>query len=104
MLLVLGFSFRSPTGSISGAIKDPSGASLSGVAVKLLSTTTRAQRTTVSDANGAFQFVQLQPGNWSLSAEAPGFKCVAIPSVIVQVDQLTRVEMLRRLTRTPLHG
>jgi len=97
MLLVLGFSFRSPTGSISGAIKDPSGAPLSGVAVKLLSTTTRAQRTTVSDANGAFQFVQLQPGNWSLSAEAPGFKCVAIPAVIVQVDQVTRVEMLMQL-------
>src|SRR5258706_7692063 len=97
MLLVLGFSFRSPTGSISGVIKDPSGAPLSGVAVKLLSTTTHALRTTVSDANGAFQFVQLQPGNWSLSAEAPGFKCVAIPAVIVQVDQVTRVEMLMQL-------
>ena len=97
MLLVLGFSFRSPTGSISGVSKDPSGAPLSGVAVKLLSTTTRAQRTTVSDANGAFQFVQLQPGNWSLSAEAHGFKCVAIPAVIVQVDQVTRVEMLMQL-------
>jgi hypothetical protein len=97
VLLALGFSFRSPTGSISGLIKDPSGAPLPGVRVTLVSATTRAQRTTLSDANGAFQFVQLEPSNWSLSAEAPGFKHATIPSVIVQVDQVTHLEMVLQL-------
>ncbi|HSB11845.1 MAG TPA: carboxypeptidase-like regulatory domain-containing protein, partial [Blastocatellia bacterium] len=94
MLLVLGFSFRSPTGDISGVIKDPSGAFLSGVPIMLQSSATRGKRTARSDANGAFRFAQLDPGNWSLSAEAPGFKRVVIPSVIVQVDQVTHVEMV----------
>lgn len=97
MLLVLGFSFRSPTGSISGVIKDPSGASLPGVPVKLLSAATHARRAALSDADGAFQFVQLEPGNWSLSAEVHGFKRVTIPAVIVQVDQVTHVVMTMQL-------
>ncbi len=93
MLLVLGFSFRSPTGSISGMITDPSGAPLSGVPVKLLSAAMRVHRTALSDADGAFQFLQLEPGNWSLSAEAPGFKRINVPAVLVQVDQITHLEL-----------
>ncbi len=97
MLLVTGFTFRSPTGSISGVIKDPSGAPLARVPVKLLSAATRAQKTALSDADGAFQFMQIEPARWSLSAEAPGFKRVTIPSVIVQVDQETHVEVTMQL-------
>ena len=93
MLLVMGFSYRSPTGSISGVIKDQSGAPVPGVPVKLLNASTHVHRTALSDANGTFQFVQLEPGNWSLSAEAPGFKHVSIPAVIVQVDQVTHIEI-----------
>ncbi|HLA61324.1 MAG TPA: carboxypeptidase-like regulatory domain-containing protein, partial [Nitrospiraceae bacterium] len=90
----MGFSVPSPTGSISGVIKDPSGATLPGVRITLLSDSTRAQRLALSDANGAFQFQQLEPANWSLSAEGPGFKRVTIPSVIVHVNQTTHVEMV----------
>lgn len=97
MLLVLGFSLRSPTGRISGVIKDPSHAPLPGVPVKLVNAATRAQRTALSDANGAFQFVQLAPGNWSLSAEASGFKRITIPAVAVQIDQLTHLEITMQL-------
>lgn len=93
MLLVMGFSFRSPTGSISGVIKDQSGAPVPGVPIKLLNPATRTHRTTLADANGTFQFVQLEPGNWPLSAEAPGFKRITIPAVIVQVDQVTHIEI-----------
>lgn len=97
MLLVLGFSRPSPTGSISGVIKDPSGAPLPGVRVTLVSPATRAQRTALSDASGAFQFMQLEPANWALSAEAPGFKRSSVPSVAVQVNQITHVELVMQL-------
>jgi hypothetical protein len=97
VLLALGFSFRSPTGSISGLIKDPSGAHLPGVRITLVNASTRAQRTVRSDASGAFQLVLLEPSNWSLTAEAPGFKRATIPSVIVQVDQVTHLEMVLQL-------
>jgi carboxypeptidase family protein len=97
MLLVLGFSFRSPTGSISGMIKDPSGAPLPGVRVTLVSAATRAQRTTLSDAGGTFHFIQLEPANWALSAEAPGFKRTSIPTVVVQVNHVTHVELAMQL-------
>src|SRR5882672_9803390 len=93
-LLSLGFSARSPAGSISGVIRDPSGAPFPRVRITLLSAATRAQQTAASDASGAFQFSQLEPAAWSLSAEAPGFKRAEIHSVIVQVDQETHVELM----------
>ena len=97
MLLVLGFSRPSPTGSIRGMIKDPTGAPLPGVGVTLVSAATRAQRTTLSDAGGTFQFIQLEPANWALSAEAPGFKRTSIQSVAVQVNHVTHVELVMQL-------
>src|SRR5882762_3183919 len=86
-LFSLGLSAASPAGSVSGVIRDPSGAPFPGVRITLLSAATRAQRTAASDANGAFQFVQLEPAVWSLSAEALGFKRAEVHPVIVQVDQ-----------------
>ena len=96
-LLSLGFSTRSPAGSISGVIRDPSGAPFPGVRITLLSAATRARRTANSDASGAFQFSQLEPAAWSLSAEATGFKRAEIHSVIVQVDQETHVDLMMQL-------
>ena len=99
-VLALGLGAGSPTGGISGVIRDPSGAPFPGVRVTVVSATTRAQRTTASDANGVFQFVQLEPADWSISAEAAGFKRAAIELVIVQVDQVTRLDVVMQLGAT----
>src|SRR2546422_6140536 len=82
----------SPTGSISGLVKDPTGAVVPGAKVTVTDTATNAQQTTVSNANGEFQFLQLSPSTYSLVVEAKGFK-KTVSSVLVQVDQITRAEM-----------
>jgi len=99
VLILLGLTplFASPTGSVAGLIRDPSGAPVPGVHVILLNGKTNAQRLAVSDPSGVFQFLQIEPASWSLTAEARGFKRTIIQETLVQVDQETRVEIVLEL-------
>lgn len=91
-VLCAGLLLASPTGSIAGFVKDPSGAFMPGVKITLTNTATNAQLTVNTDTNGEFQFLQLAPASYSLVVEAKGFK-KSIVNTVVQVDQITRVEV-----------
>src|SRR5262249_24299408 len=82
----------SPTGSITGFIKDPSGAFVPSVRITLTKAATNGRLTTTTGDNGAYQFPQLAPGTYSLVAEAAGFKKSSMGSVLVEVDQITRAD------------
>ena len=92
-LICSGSLLASPVGSIQGSVKDSTGALVPGVKITLTSTATNAKLETTSNTNGEFQFLQLEPATYSLQAEAQGFKRVDIPSVLVQVDQITHLEL-----------
>ncbi|MBI1789652.1 MAG: TonB-dependent receptor [Acidobacteria bacterium] len=85
--------WASPTGSIMGAVKDPSGAVVPGVRLTLTNIATNSRLATTSDGNGAYQFPQLPPATYSLAAEAQGFKKASIASVLVEVDQVTHADL-----------
>src|SRR5262245_33372175 len=91
--LLLSAALASPTGSITGIIKDPSGAAIAGVHIVLVQAGTNTHLTTTSDANGNYQFPQLPPANYTLAAEANGFKKASVGTVVVKVDQTTRVDL-----------
>ena len=69
------------TGSISGHVVDQQG----GVVVNALVTATEAARQTVTtqhtSANGDFSLTALQPGSYSITIEAPGFKKMTRSSI-----------------------
>src|SRR5262249_50809118 len=88
LILTAASAMASPTGAITGAIKDQSGAAISGAQVTLVRTDTNTRLTAKTDANGAYQFPQLPPANYSLTVEAIGFKKVTVGAVVVQVDQI----------------
>src|SRR6267142_397487 len=92
-LMCAGWALASPTGSITGVVKDPTGAVVPGVRVTLTNTATNAQLSAMSDENGAFQFPQVAPANYSLVVGFPGFK-KTIVNAVVQVDQITRVDVV----------
>jgi hypothetical protein len=58
------------TGSVSGVVKDGSGLAVPGATVKI--TGAQAPYTTVSNANGAFKFTVLLPGDYVVSADLAG--------------------------------
>ena len=85
--------FGSPVGSVSGTVKDPSGAVIPGAPLTLTSNATNAALKTTTNAQGEFQFLQLAPGGYSLVVEASGFKTINVTSIVVQVDQITHLEL-----------
>ena len=64
------------TGDISGVISDPSGAVVPNVALSLKNLGTGAVSSTTSNAQGAYHFALLQPGTYSVTANATGFQAV----------------------------
>lgn len=82
----------SPTGSIAGSVKDPSGAVISSAKLTLMNIATNAKVEATSDSNGEFQFLQLSPAVYSLNVEATGFKKMVMDRIVVEADQITHVE------------
>ena len=74
----LTFAQSSTTGEISGTVTDPSGAVLPNVTVTLKSTDKGNTQTGTTNAQGAYRFALLSPGNYTVSADAPGFKTSSI--------------------------
>src|SRR5262245_58721251 len=93
LVLTAASALASPTGSITGLIKDQSGAAISGAQITLVRTDTNTRLIARTDANGSYQFPQLPPANYSLTVEATGFKKTTVGTVVVQVDQITRVDL-----------
>ncbi|MBK9062573.1 MAG: carboxypeptidase regulatory-like domain-containing protein [Acidobacteria bacterium] len=78
------------TGSVSGFVKDGSGLAVPGATVKI--TGAQAPYTTVSNANGAFKFGVLLPGDYVVSADLKGLGS-AKQSVKVFVDNDAQVTL-----------
>jgi hypothetical protein len=85
--------FGSPVGSISGTVKDQSGAVIPSAQLTLTSSATNQVFKTTSNPAGEFQFLELAPATYSLVAEAHGFKKINVSSITVQVDQITHLEL-----------
>lgn len=74
------------TGSITGTITDASGAVLSGAKVAMTNEATGASLTTVSGADGVYNFSPVRIGNYKLDVSAQGFKTAVQIHVVVDVS------------------
>src|SRR3954462_9072229 len=64
-------------GSITGVVKDASGAVLPGVAVEAASPALIEKvRTAITDSSGQYRIVDLRPGTYSVAFSLPGFSSV----------------------------
>ncbi len=61
-------------GTISGEVKDGTGALLPGATVTVVNKATNATRTTVTNSAGLFDFPALPPGAYSVKTELEGFR------------------------------
>jgi len=61
-------------GSIAGKVTDPQGAAIAGATVIVTNTETNAVARTRSNDTGYFEATLLNPGQYSVAVEAPGFK------------------------------
>ena len=72
-LSIQGFG-QSNNATVSGTVSDNSGALIPGVTVTATNTRTGVVATNLSNETGTYNFVNLQPGNYKISAELPGFQ------------------------------
>jgi carboxypeptidase family protein len=80
--------------SLTGAIKDQSGAVLPGVEVKVTQTETGLTRDAVSDETGSYALPTLPVGPYRLEAALPGFRTYVQTGIILQVGSNPTVNVV----------
>src|SRR5580658_7233288 len=95
-LLGLGFGVTSHAqvvlGSISGTVKDATGAAVAGSAVKIHNTDTNLEITVQTQANGSYVVNNLPVGNYELTFSKTGFDTERNTQVTVEGDRTTTVD------------
>jgi hypothetical protein len=83
------------TSAIIGDVTDPQGAAVVGAKVVISDPSSGVTRETVTDDQGRFQFLSLQPGTYSAHVEAPGFKSSVSPKIeaLVSTTQTLKIKM-----------
>jgi len=74
------------TSSLHGVVTDAQNAIVPGAVVGLNSATTGLSRQEVTDNSGAFQFLQMMPGEYTLTVAKPGFSTATQQHVVLQVN------------------
>src|SRR5215472_5470149 len=98
-LLLLGLIWPRPAqcqvdaGSVSGVIRDPSGAAIVGAKVTLTNEDTGIVQMTVSTSSGDYTFAPVKIGRYAVSAEYGGFQTVRQNNVTVDVQQKVAVDI-----------
>jgi len=82
------------SGSVTGSVADPNGATVVGASVAIKNNDTGAEFRTTTNNSGNFTFNLLQPGTYTITVENAGFKKSSLPDVSVQVAQQTQLKVV----------
>ncbi|MGB5013651.1 MAG: TonB-dependent receptor, partial [Pyrinomonadaceae bacterium] len=87
--------FAQSARSLSGLVKDPADAAISGVAVSLLNAQQVVLQVAVTDADGRFSYENIPPGTYVIRADRSGFstqtKSVKIDSLSTNIDLILEI-------------
>ncbi len=88
---------QSTFGTIVGVVHDKTQAVVPGASVQLKDLGDNSVRSATADENGAFEFVNLQPGRYAVFVQAPGFADFQISSAELTARQALRVDVTLNL-------
>src|SRR6266700_346664 len=74
------------TTSLRGTVYDPNGAVLAQAAVTMASRATGFSRSTKTDGQGVYEFLQIPPGTYTITAVASGFATTKVNDVQLLVN------------------
>src|SRR5215471_14236128 len=80
-------------GMISGTITDPQGANVAGAAVTVTNVETNVASSLVTNGSGYYEAPLLPAGEYRLTVEAPGFKKLVRPNLILAMSQQLKVDL-----------
>src|SRR5580765_104790 len=85
-------SAQSTFGSFTGTVHDPAGAPVPTCIVSLVNKGTSVKRDMVTDAEGSYLFVNVEPGMYDLVFQAPGFQRSTVTGFELLARQSARVD------------
>jgi hypothetical protein len=83
---------QSTFGSFVGAVHDPSGAVVADCVITLTNIATSAQRSAVTDKDGNYSLVNLEPGAYQIVMQAPGFEVATLKNLELLARQTIRAD------------
>src|SRR6267378_1624320 len=92
LLLSLPAYSQGSTGRILGTIVDQSGGTVAGATVTVLDKDRGVSRTLTTDDAGVYNAPNLTPGNYTVRAEAKGFKVFERQNIVLEVGKELRVD------------
>jgi hypothetical protein len=78
---------QSNASDLQGVVRDQSGAVVSGATVTVRHAATNTSKDTTTNNDGAYLIVNLPPGDYEVTVEAPNFKKAVLPGVTLTVGQ-----------------
>src|SRR5216684_782844 len=95
LVLLLAPAFpQAITGSISGSVRDSTGSAVANAAAKLVNVATNVDRRTVTNEAGDFVFSGMDPGEYRLDVQAPGFKTFERTGIMLTASERLSVGAL----------
>jgi hypothetical protein len=93
-------SAQSTFGGIVGVVRDPGQGAIAGAQITLTNVDDRNQRTATTDADGAFQFINLKAGRYELLVHATGFADLKMTALQLDARQTLRTDVQLKLAST----
>lgn len=81
------------TATLTGTVRDSSGAILPGVTITVTNTDRNTAQTIVTNEAGSYLMPGLNAGNYKVAAELPGFKTSIREGLTLQVNQVLRIDV-----------
>lgn len=85
-LFVHSSAAQSPTGTVSGIVTDPTGATIVGAEVLVVNDATRVQFSGKTNDEGIYVIPNLLPGSYRIQVSKVGFKTIIKPDITVTVQ------------------
>jgi hypothetical protein len=100
VLLVCGQMFAGVTASISGTVKDPSGAAIAGATVTATNVDTAIAVTQTSNGQGFYSFQSLPLGKYTVDVAQKGFKTYRQTGLVLEVSTALTVDATLQVGQT----
>src|SRR5580700_5018143 len=84
---------QSTFGSVLGTVKDPSGSLVPMAVVHLMNAGTNSERSTLTKADGAYEFVSVDAGRYKITVEAPGFQTTESQTFTLDARATARLDI-----------
>jgi hypothetical protein len=83
---------QSTFGTLVGTIRDPSGSVVAEAVVSATNSGTSAKRSVVTDKEGGYVLVNMEPGTYQLDIQAPGFQVITVKAVELTARETVRTD------------